>query len=443
MGQEIKDILSIYKNILNNKSIVNETALISPLDKISVNSGFGPRGSGNHNGVDLAANAAEVKSPADGVVEKVAADEYPCGGTIVINHAGGFKTGFCHMQKINVSAGQQVKQGDIIGISGGGASDPGHGRSDGRHLHFTLRKDGQLVNPIDYIDKSGVVMTGEPPKSSSDTEKKDEPKSDNKVDFKSVFNLGTPTTNKIGSTTTSGNEFTTDFLTNTNSKNTIVYDLAKEFGKAMGLKEEKIYGSFGKNFSERGGHVVIPKEGNTKIKSPVSGKVNNSKYLSDCANKVAIEHEINGKKYFLLFCGISKPSVTDGQSVSKGTTLGTTDNDVNVSLYDSKWDREYISSFMDKEISPVKKEKERERFDEPVKKKGFEPEGDLAKLMLAPFKLFKNKRNEKGEIVQKRWARVGEKEQPEPWIKKLSPTYNPEKQDKKLKENINRIKGLL
>ena len=63
--------------------------------------------------------------------------------------------------------------------------------------------------------------------------------------------------------------------------------------------------------------------------------------------------------------------------------------------------------------------------------------------MLAPFKLFKNKRNEKGEIVQKRWARVGEKEQPEPWIKKLSPTYNPEKQDKKLKENINRIKGLL
>jgi hypothetical protein len=64
------------------------------------------------------------------------------------------------MQKINVKQGQEVKQGDIIGVSGGGANDVGHGRSDGRHLHFTLRKDGQIVDPMDYIDKSGIVMTG-------------------------------------------------------------------------------------------------------------------------------------------------------------------------------------------------------------------------------------------------------------------------------------------
>jgi len=445
MSKDIEKIFQSFDTILNeNKSFVTEFAIASPLSQVSVNSGFGERWGKEHNGVDLAANAAEVKSPADGVVAKVADDEYPCGGTIVIDHADGFRTGFCHMQKINVTAGQKVKQGDVIGISGGGASDPGRGRSDGRHLHFTLRKDGNLVNPMDYINKDSVVMSGEAPKSSTtDKTKTDEPKSDNKIDFGSTFTLGTPTTNKLTSTTTSGNEFASDFLSNSNTKNTIAYDLAKEFGKALGLKEEKIYGSFGKNYSERGGHIVMPKEDNPKIKSPVSGVINNSKYISECPDKIAIEHEINGKKYYLLFCGITKPSVKDGQSVSKGTTLGTTEKDVNVTLYDSKWDREYLSSFIDKEVSIAKKEKEKENFDEPIKKKGFEPEGDLAKLMMAPFKLFKNKRNEKGEITQKRWARVGEKQQPEPWIKKLSPTYNPEKQDKKLKENINRIKGLL
>lgn len=144
-----------------------EASLDSPLDNTSVNSPFGTRWGGQgHNGVDLKADASNVKAPADGVVEVGEIKNDACGGTIIISHAGGFKTGFCHMQKINVTAGQQVKQGDVIGISGGGANDVGHGRSDGRHLHFTLRKDGQLVNPIDYIDKSGIVMTGGVPQSS-------------------------------------------------------------------------------------------------------------------------------------------------------------------------------------------------------------------------------------------------------------------------------------
>lgn len=136
-----------------------EAALNSPLDSTSVNSAFGPRWGRTHTGIDLKADAENVKSPADGVVEVGEIRNDICGGTIIISHAGGFKSGFCHMQKINVKPGQQVKQGDIIGISGGGSNDPGKGRSDGRHLHFTLRKDGKAVNPLDYIDKSGIVMT--------------------------------------------------------------------------------------------------------------------------------------------------------------------------------------------------------------------------------------------------------------------------------------------
>ena len=171
-----KKILEIYEEINNSKkslSDLQESALNAPLDKVSVNSPFGARWGTTHNGVDLAADAAEVKAPADGVVEVGEIKNDDCGGTVIINHADGFKTGFCHLQKIKVHAGQEVKQGDVIAISGGGANDPGHGRSDGRHLHFTLRKNGQLLNPMDYINKDGIIMTGESPKSSSSSDTKD------------------------------------------------------------------------------------------------------------------------------------------------------------------------------------------------------------------------------------------------------------------------------
>ena len=189
MNKDIKDIIQSFDLMLsNNKSVVNEVALISPLDQTSVNSGFGQRWGRLHNGVDLAANAIEVKSPADGVVEVGAIKNDSCGGTIIISHAGGFKTGFCHMQKITVKPGENVKQGDVIGISGGGKGDIGRGRSDGRHLHFTLRKDGKVVDPMDYINKTGVIMTGEVPKVSSTN--------DDASDTTDTTTTGTTTTTK-------------------------------------------------------------------------------------------------------------------------------------------------------------------------------------------------------------------------------------------------------
>jgi hypothetical protein len=62
------------------------------------------------------------------------------------------------MQKINVQVGQKVKQGDVIGISGGGENDPGKGRSDGKHLHLTIRKNGTPLDPMKFIDKEGVLV---------------------------------------------------------------------------------------------------------------------------------------------------------------------------------------------------------------------------------------------------------------------------------------------
>ena len=135
---------------------IHEAALIEPVPIDTITSQFGEKRSyETHPGVDIAASSGTpVKSPASGVV--VTAGETPrCGGTIIIKHDNGFQSGFCHIKSIRVNQGQQVEQGQEIGLSGGASGDPGKGNSHGAHLHFTLRKDGELVNPLNYLGKGG------------------------------------------------------------------------------------------------------------------------------------------------------------------------------------------------------------------------------------------------------------------------------------------------
>lgn len=158
----LEEINKSQKFMVNSIGLNESTTLTSPLNrKLTVTSGFGPRWGTQHTGVDLVANAENVRSPANGIVTYTASDEGPCGGTIKIKHADGYTTGYCHMMKINVRAGQLVKQGDVIGISGGGLNDPGKGRTQGRHLHFTLRKDDVLVDPMKFLGKDGVILTSD------------------------------------------------------------------------------------------------------------------------------------------------------------------------------------------------------------------------------------------------------------------------------------------
>lgn len=173
-----KNIFRILEEIKKSQEFISKAITLSessafspPLNQLRVTSPFGPRGGRHHDGVDLAAVDEPIKSLADGTVIATYNDKYPCGGTIVIQHSDGYTTGFCHMQKINVKVGQQVKKGDIIGISGGGEGDPGRGRSDGKHLHLTIRKNDKPLDPMDYIDKEGVLVTTQPvsPTSGTDT----------------------------------------------------------------------------------------------------------------------------------------------------------------------------------------------------------------------------------------------------------------------------------
>ena len=151
-----EEIESSKKSIQQSVALNEDIAFSSPLSKLDVTSGFGPRWGRFHNGVDLSAVDERVKSPADGVVTYTAADQYPCGGTIMIKHSNGYSTSYCHIQRIDVKTGQLVRKGDVIGITGGGAGDPGRGRSDGPHLHFVLKKDDVPIDPMKFLDKDAL-----------------------------------------------------------------------------------------------------------------------------------------------------------------------------------------------------------------------------------------------------------------------------------------------
>ena len=151
-----EEIESSKKSIQQSVALNEDTVFSSPLSKLKVTSGFGPRWGRFHNGVDLSATDEKVKSPADGIVTYTAADQYPCGGTISIKHSNGYSTSYCHIQRIDVKTGQLVRKGDVIGITGGGAGDPGRGRSDGPHLHFVLKKDDVPIDPMKFLDKDAL-----------------------------------------------------------------------------------------------------------------------------------------------------------------------------------------------------------------------------------------------------------------------------------------------
>ena len=69
------------------------------------------------------------------------------GNYVMMNHGNGVYTIYMHASKLCVSEGDIILEGEKIAEVGS------TGRSTGPHLHFGVRKDGQYVNPMDYLDE--------------------------------------------------------------------------------------------------------------------------------------------------------------------------------------------------------------------------------------------------------------------------------------------------
>lgn len=118
---------------------------------------------------DMIATGVNVLASADGIVSGVrdgmedmrfssenAADVegHECGNGVVIRHADGWETQYCHLRKGSITAerGQQVKTCDVLGQVGMS------GRAAFPHVHLSVRHNGKVVDPF---DPDGTITCGE------------------------------------------------------------------------------------------------------------------------------------------------------------------------------------------------------------------------------------------------------------------------------------------
>ncbi len=99
-----------------------------------------------HDGMDFAAPmGTQVLATADGTVLNAGFREGGSGQTIEISHNFGYVTHYSHLSKITIRSGQKVTRGQVIGIVGN------TGKSTGIHVHYLIRKDGKVINPINFF----------------------------------------------------------------------------------------------------------------------------------------------------------------------------------------------------------------------------------------------------------------------------------------------------
>ena len=99
-----------------------------------------------HMALDIANRALPPVIAADsGTVVYSGCLKYGYGCHVIIDHGNGYRTLYGHLSQLGVSVGQNVGQGQQIGILGS------TGKSTGPHLHFEVRSGSTLLNPLNFL----------------------------------------------------------------------------------------------------------------------------------------------------------------------------------------------------------------------------------------------------------------------------------------------------
>jgi len=139
---------------------IRSLLLRTPLDSVRVTSSFGMRlhpilgFSRMHAGIDFGApTGTPVYAAGDGVVEKASwAGGY--GRWLQIKHSGGYETGYGHLSRWAVKAGQHVHQGQVVAYVGS------TGLSTGPHLHYEIMQNGKKMNPSAFKAPQSIPLGG-------------------------------------------------------------------------------------------------------------------------------------------------------------------------------------------------------------------------------------------------------------------------------------------
>ena len=137
---------------------VRTIAFSAPIVGYETNSRFGlrrlsyERRARMHEGLDYAApSGTPILAAADGeIVATGVSSSY--GRYVEVLHPNGVTSFYAHMSRIRAEEGQFVAAGDHIGDVGS------TGRSTGPHLHFEIRRDGEQINPEDFLGQSFALQ---------------------------------------------------------------------------------------------------------------------------------------------------------------------------------------------------------------------------------------------------------------------------------------------
>jgi murein DD-endopeptidase MepM/ murein hydrolase activator NlpD len=173
--KEMDDYENQLKLLINPKLLPKEGSevLAWPLDSILVTSKYGARVNpfnssikSFHYGVDFRAPVGtSVKSVESGIVVDTGNTDIACKGAsfgnwVLVKHNNGLSSTYAHLSVISVKKGQVLKEGDIIGLSGGMKSVFGSGSSTGPHLHLSVyASDGVGIASFESKACPGKILT--------------------------------------------------------------------------------------------------------------------------------------------------------------------------------------------------------------------------------------------------------------------------------------------
>lgn len=146
--QKLANDITLWNGLNKLKKVL---PLGAPVKNMYITSKYGKRKDPftgeqkQHRGIDFAGKiGTELMAVAPGRVIS-AGERVGYGTTVEIDHGLGFTTLYAHLSKINVSRGDWVRPGTIVGL--GGSS----GRSTGPHLHYEIRYKGNPFDPERFV----------------------------------------------------------------------------------------------------------------------------------------------------------------------------------------------------------------------------------------------------------------------------------------------------
>lgn len=151
-----KEILDIIAQLPPRSPQILDIPCISPVqqpdfDRLRISSGYGLRihpitqKTHRHSGIDIPPSGNDtIYAAANGIIDTVAYNDL-IGLHIKIRHKYGYKTIYGHLKRTFIRSPHQIIHiGDPIGIMGTS------GRNTGKHLHYTIQRNGQTLSPLPY-----------------------------------------------------------------------------------------------------------------------------------------------------------------------------------------------------------------------------------------------------------------------------------------------------